>query len=323
MSKTSPVEMSMLPSSHGWDSLYQGCGKSFTGTTDDVREKLLEFQRSGEWIAEPKYDGIWVAVYSTDADGATWVASRTGKLKLNHGLCPIPTGCILIGELTYGSQHSATRREELGHGRIDVFDCLYHYGKYVGNAARDIRKSLAAAIVRSIRSKTFMMAPTYTKAYNWPALYDASHEGLVIKPIFGEPYVGGTRSKKWIKFKKKNTFDVIILDWKLSKAETKQDVPMAATLIVGLYVYGGDKTKCYTVRGLPTCVGISSLQRVSKVSGMTHEVCRDVAANFKEKYLGRVAEISAFQQFKSGAFRHPGFIRLRDDKKPEECVFRG
>ena len=37
--------------------------------------------------------------------------------------------------------------------------------------------------------------------------------------------------------------------------------------------------------------------------------------------IGRVAEIKGYgRNDETGAIRHPVFLRLRDDKRPEECV---
>jgi hypothetical protein len=40
-----------------------------------------------------------------------------------------------------------------------------------------------------------------------------------------------------------------------------------------------------------------------------------------ERWVGAVAEIKGFGVYPSGAIRHPGVLRFRDDKLPEECVF--
>jgi ATP-dependent DNA ligase len=53
---------------------------------------------------------------------------------------------------------------------------------------------------------------------------------------------------------------------------------------------------------------------------MSNDMRREFGQNF-DQYKGQVVEIHAFEQFVSGALRHPSFVRLRPDKLPTECIF--
>jgi hypothetical protein len=49
---------------------------------------------------------------------------------------------------------------------------------------------------------------------------------------------------------------------------------------------------------------------------------REFAQHF-DQYRGKVVRIRHYEQFKSGALRHPSFHpdMFRDDKAPTECTF--
>jgi len=316
------------------EKLYQGCGSAYTGTTEDVAAELRVLERSGEWVAEPKYDGIWAAVFGRGPNQAPLVLSRNGKEKKGHDLCAIPEGLVLVGELAYGSQHSTKIREEAGHGVVFIFDCLVADGECIVELPRAERKKRAAVSLKQYWADCsrgrhyYRMAPTWSKGGDFVKLYDESHEGLLLKPAVGKPYQYGTRVAHWMKFKKKETFDVVVVGVEISTAETKVGEPMASAIVVGLYKRPSS-VKAPLIHGVgnaPARVsrngGVLVLTSVGKVAGMTDDFCRELAQNF-DAYKGRVMEVAAFDQFKSGAFRHPSVVRMREDKSPEECVFEG
>jgi ATP-dependent DNA ligase len=64
-----------------------------------------------------------------------------------------------------------------------------------------------------------------------------------------------------------------------------------------------------------------ALRETGKFSGFDDATRKDITENPK-KYLHRVVTISAQERLESGHFRHPRFERWREDKAPEECIFR-
>ena len=64
------------------------------------------------------------------------------------------------------------------------------------------------------------------------------------------------------------------------------------------------------------------LIEVLRVSGLDDRTRQTLAAD-PERFVGRVFEAKGNALFKSGALRHPSFVRFRNDKFPAECIFPG
>lgn len=65
------------------------------------------------------------------------------------------------------------------------------------------------------------------------------------------------------------------------------------------------------------------LVEVGKVaSGLTDTIRKDMSEN-PDNYIGQVVEVEAMSTTKDGALRHPVFIRMRDDKDPQDCKYEG
>lgn len=65
----------------------------------------------------------------------------------------------------------------------------------------------------------------------------------------------------------------------------------------------------------------NKLVEVGRVaSGLTDKLREDMAIN-PDNYIGQVVECEAMSTTKDGALRHPVFIRMRDDKNPQDCKY--
>lgn len=148
----------------------------------------------------------------------------------------------------------------------------------------------------------------------------ANREGIMFKNINGL-YVPDKRPAwNWVKVKKHMTDDVVILGYQepvreyTGKDASTWDYWDGETAVtkfysrgwIGAIVFGQYNDQGQLVE-LGTC------------SGMNEEI-REELSKHKEKYIGSVIEISAMEKTKDGYYRHPQFIRLRDDKNAKDCI---
>lgn len=281
---------------------YQGCGGKVVATAaQSVESQLAGLEATGEWIAEPKRDGIWAVAFFDDT--GVQFFSRTCERKpysLDKLIVPDLFGCALVGELGFGSQESLRRRAELGADFFDVYDLLavdYRVVTYENDGAR--RHLLEGVMARSVPPQ-LLPIPQY--ASNFVAEYAKQPEGLIIKPREeGFAYQPGRKVKHWVKVKKDHTVDMVVMGYEVSTAETKAGKGMVEHIICGMFVD-------------------AELVPLVKVGGMPHEMQVDIVANWS-KYAGRVVELKHFGQFKSGSLRHPSVVRMREDKRADACIF--
>jgi ATP-dependent DNA ligase len=99
--------------------------------------------------------------------------------------------------------------------------------------------------------------------------------------------------------KKLVTMDYVVLD--VATSDSDSYAGQARALIGGLYENG-------------------ELVKKVSISGLT-EFQRGDFMRRKKELIGRVFEAEGRELFKSGALRHPSFLRFRDDKMLQECVW--
>lgn len=279
---------------------YQRCGSSIMGTEKQKESELTRLEKSGKYFAQSKCDGIFASIAGNGKDNL--ILSRNNKEKA-YNLPILPTGTLITGELGYGSEESTTRMKQIGHEFMDVYDILILNGKSTTMLPDWERFQLLTTFIKSLPKKYqefYLLVPTYSK--NFVKHYREENEGLVLKSMSeNSEYIAGSTNVNWIKVKHEYDFDMILMDYEISDATTKVNVPMAKNLIVGQYVEG-------------------ELKEMTKVGSLPLDLCEDVVANF-HKYMGRVLTVHGYKRFKSGAVRHPSFIGWRDDKDPKDCIF--
>ena len=115
-------------------------------------------------------------------------------------------------------------------------------------------------------------------------------EGLIVKEL-AAPYLSGNRSS-WSKLKRIQTADAVVVGREPGKGKY---TGMTGALILGQYRAG-------------------QLVEITRVSGMSDAE----RARLSDADLGRVVEF-AFQDRTADSYRHPRFVRLRDDKVATDC----
>ena len=287
---------------------YQGCGEKVEGTEKEKYAALEEMERSGNYYAQPKCDGIWSIIFGVKDDFPMYIEwnkilSRNALEKTEYELPFVGKGNGIVGELGYGSQHSLARKAKYGYNFMDVFEILFYQGKYVGDSSEQKRRFWLRQWHDNLpedNKKHFKILPLWFSRF--VERYKKQPEGLIIKKRFNGAYIPGTKSKLWIKCKKEYDWDMVLMDFELSTATTKVGEPMVKNLIFGQYVN-------------------SVLKKMTKVGALDNDMSRKIAQDFK-KYKGMVGVVHGYCQFDSGGIRHPSFGGFRDDKDAKDCIFK-
>lgn len=304
--------------------LHQGADRTLDSLDPKKTSSELDVLESTQhYVAEDKMDGHYSTFFNTRASAharGPEFYSRNCKRQASPELesLQLPEGLVLAGELGVGTPAALKKRAKLGHEFFVAHRILqtpdYLLGKFPQDATKlnEIeQRELLESIWDKFDSHTaarFQLVPRYTSnfAHHYHRIIAEGGEGLILKSISPEhdtTFKPDSRSQHWIKAKKMLTVDMVITAIVISDAKTFKDRKMAGSITCGMFV--GDELKALT-----------------SVGTMDHGV-RLQFGELPEKFIGRVVEIGAFEQFDSGALRHPWLIGLREDKEPYECVLRG
>ena len=251
---------------------------------------------------EAKMDGIWGCMVIES--GYYRIYSRTGKIKqageIDREASDIEGKNILLGEFMHGSNW--------GH-RMDidkqffVFDCLEWEGTDIKsfpqlrrwNFAHDLRNRLNDSGLDWVKAVIHSeVDDDYGWRSRWKSLViNKGYEGLIFKK--GDaPY--GERGA-WMRMKGEVEIDYICDG--MAPADPKSKYAGQVGAVIGTLYNKECGVKC---------------------GGLTEKM-RDVFTRRKDTYKGLVFTAKGNGWYTSGAIRHPKFVRWRDDKKPEECVY--
>lgn len=152
-------------------------------------------------------------------------------------------------------------------------------------------------------------------------------EGVVLKKL-SSIYVMGKKPKwQWVKIKQQDEADFVIMgfdapnmlytgknldSWKYWRDIEQADGSYARTPVTKLYYnnwIGAVQLGAY-VHG--------ELKQVCTSSGMTEDTRKSMSEH-SDMYIGKVARITFMEKTEANIPRHPRFIDLHPDKRPEEC----
>lgn len=290
--------------------LYQGCAGSISPFD------ITGFDYSkGEYIAEEKYDGIWLEA-NFDAEGNVRLFSRSGKEKDNTQLDSLRSylkrnlklkNSSIVGELAFGSQKGTEFAKAHGHHKIDCFDILKLDGADLSVTSLLDRKNILHGLIGGF-DQTWIKETPYEFVKSGAEVKDMYErivarggEGLIVKDLNDEDYRFGGKSPLWYKIKKFVTFEYVIVGYTKTNSADFAQRGWIGGVVGGLYEDG------------------KLLEKVT-VGSMTFEWRNEFSVN-GDAYIGSVMEVGGYEVFKSGSMRHPSFIGIRDDKMPQECVW--
>lgn len=297
---------------------------------------------SGIYGAEPKYDGTRVFLIKSGNDVRIYGASRLKNeytprypMLVRDGRHLKGNQLVLDAELVFFDKRTnndifitaLATSDTISRYliRLMCFDILFS-DSHGGWAVKDLsfieRKKLLKSVIP--------LGLNHIKYVWWrkdrqKELYDTyvanGGEGVVIKNRRGN-YQEGTRSPEWRKIKADDTDDAIVVGW--TDGEGSRDGYFGA-LTTAQY-HNGHLKFTGNVGG-----GFNNIT-LERITGLIRSIPSEVVSPFNlidRRDAGRVhyiqprlvIEVKFMQKTPSGKFRMPRFLRLRNDKSPDECLY--
>lgn len=289
---------------------------------------ILRVAESDEWVAERKLDGSRYGLYI--GQDSNRLLSKHISVKddkpvdktenvphLTKVSCPELAGTVIDGEITtpngdFGNVVSVMgshpfeaieKQKRDGLMLFTVFDCPRFKGEDITKKTLRERQHILKEVIKTlgIDQVQFIEQRSDNRMEWFKQIVKEGGEGIILKR-WDSTYDAGKRGPNWIKVKKMQTYDVVVMGFKETKSEA-----WAAQGLVGAVIFG-----CYNSKGV--------LQEVGDTSGMTLEVRRDMSANPK-KWIGTVVEVAG-QEVLRDAIRHPRYIRTRPDVAAKTCTIK-
>ncbi len=270
---------------------------------------------SKEYIFEPKLDG-YRALCQKKAGKLRFI-SRAHR-DITHEFPElafsdqIKADCILDGEIIIydetGNPSFALLHSRQQHGRAPTyvaFDILELEGRSLLALPLSKRKLILAGIIEEDRRLQLMPSAEDGEKL-WNVVIARHLEGVIAKKK-DSVYLRG-RSRRWLKIKCEPTVDCVIVGY-LSKTRH------IASLALGLYD-GGNLTYIGQVGTGFTESFLEELEPtfVSSSNGVV------LPKNVRHVVPDKVCEVRYLEYTKAHRLRAPVFVRMRDDKPPEECT---
>ena len=257
----------------------------------------------GEYVIEPKMDGIWGAMHIKNGKYQIW--SRTGQLKKEGEVSSDSATMCILGEFMYGSNW-AKKHDKVG--QFYAFDIVMWDGDW-DFCERPLkeRRDMLQALMGSLPNMfpDFVELNQQWDAFQingiWENLVEKQgYEGLMIKNV-NDAYATET---EWIKVKYRTDIDYVCMGFSDGGEGTKYE-DTVGSIIGGLY-----KTDDFTLE--------RELVDVCHVGGLT-VAQRDIFNKNRDYFIGKVFTAKGFNIFDSGAIRHGKFKSFRTDKEAYQC----
>ena len=211
----------------------------------------------------------------------------------------LAAGTLLDGELVgkswaeTASLLSRSGGSEAGL-RYVIFDVPFLEGRDLRAQPFSARRAELEKLAPAFDGSTLVLSKLLTPVANLAeTIWAAGGEGLIIKDRSAR-YIPGDR-RAWAKIKEVNTAEGVILGYDAGKVGKYSDTTGAVR--IGQYRNG-------------------ELVQVCAISGMTDDVRRSL----DDRVVGKVVEF-AYHQRTAESYRHPRWLRQRDDKRPEDCTW--
>ena len=301
---------------------------------DAQKDKL--YTHSKQYVLQEKFDGTRGMLYKV-GDKVTGFISRYCDADFTINFPEIVKDAksikakqaVLDGEITFFDAHQnpffltaaaipSTKKNFVV--RYMVFDIIEYDGQRVTNLPLTMRLELLRKIIPS-SLKHIKVIKTYTDPKKFKTIYKSivkrKGEGVMLKKKDSK-YVPGSRAE-WIKIKKEQTEDCVVCGITHGLGRRKKTF---GALILGQYNKTG---KLMYVGNVGAGLSDAMLKEFLKTINAMPEAQNpfDVRVNYVKKFIKPclVVEVKAMERTSYGRLRLPVFLRVRNDKTPENCTF--
>lgn len=294
--------------------------------TDAVKPMLAEvankaFDKAG-WIYEIKWDGYRAIASIKDT---IQLYSRNGILlnklypEILQALKKLKHSCILDGEVVWLNEDGKADFQQLQHydplqpGKLvyQAFDLLELDGKNTCGLPLLQRKILLKKLLGKNNPLMFSKHIAENGIEFFNEVKKLGLEGIMAKDG-SSTYHAGIRTKAWLKVKNMLTEDCYVMGYTAPKGNrTGFGSLILGRKIKNEWIFNGHVGTGFNTASLKEIYGL--LQPLVTTENPFH---KKVPVNDRPTWVKPVmiVEISYTEQTRDGIFRHPSFLRLRDDK---------
>lgn len=288
------------------------------------------------WVAEEKFDGTRCVLYK--AGDSVRIFGRSGNEYTSRYPDIVEEGqkirgdCVLDGELTFFSKQTGRDefltslvRRETWEGRLDlklmVFDIVSKSGHDVTQLPLMERKRLLKQTI-PLESKILAYVDVFEPANKQP-FYDkitspqSQGEGIILKRR-DSTYQPGIRSVDWLKMKAWKSDEAIVVG--LSRGLNRRAATFGAAVLAA---YDGRKLRYVgKTSGFSDAQLLEMLAKCRRIEVSAPLLRQEDVRHVPDPLLWckpeLVVEVKFLERTKNKIFRHPDFLRFRDDKKLAE-----
>lgn len=285
--------------------------KAHVGDIDDLQKS--------DFIYEPKLDGIRAICYVNKK--MSFFSRNEKDLTANFPEFDFRKNinakdCVLDGEIIAYDKNgnpSFNLLQTGGEATYVVFDILSKNGKSLINKPLIERKKI---LDETVQESDHLEKIFFTEKGNalWKIIVKRGLEGVIAK-YNQSRYYPSKRTYEWLKIKSLNTIDCVIVGFTTGKREI-------SSLVLALY--WNDKELHYTGKvgtGFNKQIFhnlMNKFKTLHTTSSPFNEYVKIKNINWLKPKL--VCEIQYLEMTKNNYLRAPVFLRLRTDKKPQECT---
>ena len=304
-----------------------------TMTQIDVQECKSSFPKQfkpDDYIVQRKYDGTRLIFQREGGEatlyGKSWKTNyATSYPDIFNALSTISGDVCLEGELVFYNDISDTEIFYTAGAvyktsgltpHLKVFDIHHMYNVDYYLLPQVDRSNF---IIEKFRDFSPHISPVlwYTGRFG-PELFkqtlSVGGEGIIYKKR-NEPYAYGTR-RNWIKQKDIQTADCVIMG--ITNGTGRRQGTFGS-LILGQYIDGKLCHVC-NASGFDTTMQLALYMEIDRQPDVLY---RSMKLKNVQKLIAptMVVEVEYMERTENNNLRHPRFIRLRDDKRAQECTY--